>query len=71
MEIMIDFQGFNSRGRILFLKHNLEPTDYPTDFDALYQQMEFKENIYLQIEGEHTKNKKIGKYVVTITPILP
>ncbi|MBS1687033.1 MAG: hypothetical protein JSS76_20015 [Bacteroidetes bacterium] len=55
-------------GRLGFLQARVDPLRYPTDFDARWQRFRHADG-HLHITGTHPK-KMIGRYTVTITPIL-
>lgn len=69
MEVMVNFNVFDKTGQLSLLGHNLNPDDYPTIFYPDYGTFTHVDNSYLMIEDTHTRNEKIGKYVVEIYPL--
>ena len=69
MEVMIKLDEFDSLGKVTLMVSNINPLEYPTVFDAKWQKMEHKDNVYLSISDTHKMNPKIGKYVVKIVPL--
>ncbi len=66
--VMIRFEGFNSSGKLTITNSNLNPYEYPEEFEANWQTFKYKEDKYLEITGTHPGDK-IGSYTVKITPI--
>ncbi len=67
-KVMIRFDGFKSSGKLTILDSELNPYEFPEDFEANWQTFEYVNNQYLNITGTHPK-KEIGDYTVEITPI--
>ncbi|MBS1595979.1 MAG: hypothetical protein JST90_16835 [Bacteroidetes bacterium] len=61
--------GSRDFGRLGFLEARVNALLYPTDFDAKWQRFRYVDDACLQITGTHPK-KMIGRYTVTIKPIL-
>lgn len=67
MNVRVTFQ--EGYGKITLLEESLDPYQFPSEFEAQWQKMEYKENLYLYITDTHKKNPSIGKYEVKIIPI--
>lgn len=68
VEIRVFTGIYNRTAELTFTKHNLDFEYYPTQFFPDFQTFTHVNNSYLQIEGIHTNNQKIGKYLVKIFP---
>lgn len=69
VEVMVSFNVFDKTGQMSILKHRLDPYSYPTVFYPDYSTFTHVDNSYLKIEDTHTRNEKIGKFIVEIYPI--
>jgi len=69
MEVRITFDNFNSYGKVSLIADYIDPLLFPTIFEAGWQKMEYRENMYLHITDTHKKNPKIGMYDVKIIPL--
>lgn len=69
MEVRITFDGYDNYGKVTLLADYLDPNLFPTEFDAKWQKMEYKGNIFLNISDIHKRNPSIGKYNVKIVPL--
>jgi len=65
----ISFADFDSYGKVTFLDGNLDYRLFPTTFDAKWQDFSHIGNMYLAINGFHTKNPSIGRFEVKIFPL--
>lgn len=69
MTVMINYDGYDSYGKVSLIKSDLDPYLFPTVFDGKWQKMQHIENVFLQISDFHKMNPKIGQYNVKIVPI--
>lgn len=68
VEIWVHHQVYNRTAELTFTQHNLDFNYYPTQFFPDFQTFTHVNNSYLEIKGFHSKNPKIGKFVVKIFP---
>lgn len=69
VEILVRFDTYGKAGELSFTKYDLDPLFYPTIFSPSYDVFTFVDNEFLRIEGSHTRNTNIGKYVIEIYPL--
>jgi hypothetical protein len=69
MRVMVHLDGYDNLGTLTLLESNMDPYQYPTEFNAKWQTFKHIDNEYLLITGTHTTNPDIGEYNVKITPI--
>lgn len=67
--VMISFNDFDSYGKITLMNSEIDPSYFPTIFDAKWQKIKHTNNEHLLIEDLHKQNPNIGKYIVKITPL--
>lgn len=70
VEILVTFDTYGKAGELSFTKYDLDPLYYPTIFSPTYDVFTFVDNKFLRIEGTHTRNPDIGKYVIEIYPFV-
>lgn len=68
LKVLVNEQVYNRAAELMFTQHNLDHKFYPLQFFPDFQTFTHVNNSYLKIEGTHTHNPKIGKYVVKIFP---
>ena len=69
MEVWIFKDVYNRRGKVTISGNDLDPYEFPEEFFPDFQLMEHIEKKFLQIDGNHQLNSRIGKYTVKIYPI--
>lgn len=69
MDVMINFNEFNSCGQLTLMENHLDPLLYPIVFEPKWQKMRNVENVFLHVTGIHKTNPVIGKYEVKIIPL--
>ncbi|MBL6445023.1 hypothetical protein JMN32_01800 [Fulvivirga sp. 29W222] len=69
MRIMVTYDGYDSYGQLTLLESDIDPYLFPTVFEAKWQNIKHVDNEYLEINGVHTQNQDIGKYIVKIIPL--
>ncbi|PKP34937.1 MAG: hypothetical protein CVU00_04690 [Bacteroidetes bacterium HGW-Bacteroidetes-17] len=66
MRIMVSFDDYPV---LSILEDEIDPMLYPTVLKTQWDDFDYKDNEYLQINGFHAKNPNIGKYSVKIIPL--
>lgn len=69
MEVWIFKDVYNRRGKVALSGSDLNPYEFPEEFFPDFQSMIHIDSRFLQIDGIHKLNPKIGKYSVEIYPI--
>lgn len=67
--IMVSFNVFGKTGELSFHDYDLDPNYYPTIFYPDYDDFLHVDKEFLRINGFHSRNAKIGKYIIEIYPL--
>jgi hypothetical protein len=67
--IMVSFNVFGKAGELTFHNHDLDPKYYPTIFYPNYDDFLHEDKEILKINGFHSGNPLIGKYIIEIHPL--
>ena len=66
-EVMVNFDVYGHSAKVN-LSCDLDPNLYPGNFYPTYDDMQHVDEEFLRITGEHTRNSKVGKYIIDIYP---
>lgn len=69
MPIIVDFNVYNKLAKITIEDYDLNAYLFPITFFPDSDKITHVDNLYLKIEGTHTKNADIGKYCIEIYPL--
>lgn len=67
--IMVSFNIYGKAGELSFHDYDLDPKYYPTRFYPDYDDFLHEDKEVLKINGFHSRNSSIGKYIIEIHPL--